>query len=55
MTDFCQTCRHADEEHDALLLFCEVPHCRCLRFVSENEADEDPDEPQPLNFDGDAA
>lgn len=41
MTEFCK-CEHSEEEHDSLGL-CEVPHCPCLGFVSDQEGDDDDD------------
>jgi hypothetical protein len=53
VTEFCAACEHAEEQHDFDLGFCQVPHCRCNRFVSENDEAESP-EIEELNFDDDA-
>lgn len=57
MSDFCRRCEHAEDEHNDLGL-CEVPHCRCVCFVSDSEEEEDDDvlgiDIEELDFDEEA-
>lgn len=39
--DPCARCGHDDADHDAQLGYCEMPGCRCLAFISEDEAAEE--------------
>lgn len=54
---YCARCGDIEEMHDPLLGYCNVPRCKCVQFVSEEDELEsrlaEGEDIRPLNFDHD--